>query len=332
MESKYTIRDIADLSGFSFKTVSRVINNEPNVKPETRDKILKVISQTNFKPNLFAKNLSTKTMKNVLVSIRKTYGQNTTQWFDILMSYMNQSARSRQYSLIQEIIYDDGDLINSMLEQSSGFIDAAILFYLQENDKRIELAQNNRIPVVSFESNKQVPVSISNNNKKGILEATQFLFGRGLTRICLLLGARIGVNLDREEAMRDVYLRSGISLDQLEIVHDMNNLEKIKQFVDGKIASGDVPQVFFVSGDEKAIAVYHSVYANGLSIPNDVSIIGFDNIPISKYYYPPLTTMAQDFETLAKEMFAVIDKLLLQAEDVCSIEVDPQLIIRESVK
>jgi DNA-binding LacI/PurR family transcriptional regulator len=332
MERKYTIRDIADLSGFSFKTVSRVINNEPNVKPETRDKIVKVISQTNFKPNLFAKNLSTKTMKNVLVSIRKTYGQNTTQWFDILMSYMNQSARSRHYSLIQEIIYDDGDLINSMLEQSSGFIDAAILFYLQENDKRVELAQNNRIPVVSFERNKQVPVSISNNNKKGILEATQFLFGRGLTRICLLLGARIGVNLEREEAIRDVYLRSGISLDQLEIVHDMNNLERIKQFVDGKIASGDVPQVFFVSGDEKAIAVYHSVYANGLSIPNDVSIIGFDNIPISKYYYPPLTTMAQDFETLANEMFDVIDKLLRQEEDVCSIEVDPQLIIRESVK
>ncbi|MFK7691681.1 LacI family DNA-binding transcriptional regulator [Paenibacillus sp. HJGM_3] len=332
MERKYTIRDIAELSGFSFKTVSRVINNEPNVKPETRDKILKVISNTNFKPNLFAKNLSTKTMKNVLISIRKTYGQNTTQWFDILMSYMNQAARSRHYSLIQEIIYDDGDLINSMMEQSSGYIDAVILFYLQENDKRIELAQNNRIPLISFERNKQVPVSISNNNKKGILEATQFLFGRGLTRICLLLGARIGVNLEREEAIRDVYLRSGISLDQLEIVHDMNNLERIKQFVDGKIAGGDVPQVFFVSGDEKAIAVYHSVYANGLSIPNDVSIIGFDNIPISRYYYPPLTTMAQDFETLANKMFEVIDKLLLQAEDVCSIEVEPQLVIRKSVK
>ena len=332
MDKKYTIRDIANLSGFSFKTVSRVINNEPNVKPDTRDKILKIIAETNFKPNVFAKNLSTKTMKNILVSIRKTYGQNTTQWFDILMSYMNQASRSRRYSLIQEIIYDDADLNHSILEQSSGYIDAAVLFYLQEKDRRIDLVRGNGIPFLSFERHKQVPVSISNNNKKGILEAVRYLFGRGLTRICLLLGAKIEVNLEREEAMKEVYLQNGISLDQLEIVYDMNNLERIKLYVDGKLSSGDIPQVFFVSGDEKAIAVYHSIYTHGLSIPDDVSIMGFDNIPISQYYYPPLTTMAQDFERLANEMFEVIDKLIDQTEPVHSIEVDPQLIIRESVR
>jgi DNA-binding LacI/PurR family transcriptional regulator len=332
MDKKYTIRDIALLSGFSFKTVSRVINNEPNVKPDTRDKIVKIIAETNFKPNLFAKNLSTKTMKNVLVSIRKTFGQNTTGWFDVLMSHMNQAVRGRPYSLILEHIYDDDDLSNSILERSSGYIDVVVLFYLRENDRRIGLARNNGIPILSFEKNRQVPISISNNNRKGMWDATRFLFEKGLTRICLLLGGKVDVNLERGRAIREIYEHYGIPLEQLEIVHDMASLENVKEFVDGKIRSGALPQVFFVSGDEKAIAVYSSIYAHGLSIPADVSVVGFDNIPISQYYYPPLTTVAQNFEKLADEMFKVIDRLLQREENMASLEVDPQLIVRESVQ
>jgi DNA-binding LacI/PurR family transcriptional regulator len=332
MEKNYTIRDIAKLSGYSVKTVSRVINNEPNIKPSTRGKILQVIAETNYKPNVFAKNLSAKKMKNILISIRKTYGENTTQWFDVLMSYMNQAVRHKGYSMIQEIIYDDSDLNNCILEQSGGYIDAVVLFYLKQNDERVEMASRMNIPYLSFERNNQVPISISNNNRKGVLEAANYLFSRGITRICMMLGAKIEVNQEREQAIRDAYAQNGMSPEQLEVVYDMNTLERIKDFADGKLEGGVIPEAFFVSGDEKAIAVYHSVYAHGLSIPNDVSIIGFDNIPISMYYYPPLTTMAQDFEMLANNIFEVIDKLLSKETDIRSIEVDPRLIVRGSVK
>lgn len=332
MNNKYTIRDIAKISGFSFKTVSRVINGEANVKPDTREKILQVIDETNFKPNIYAKNLNNKTNINILVSIRKTHGQNTTQWFDYLMSFMIREAHGKHYTLIQEVINDDIDLENSMLEKSGGYIDILVLFYVQDNDKRIEMAKRNNIPYISFEKHPGVPISIANNNKLGMYQATEFLFRKSLTSICLLLGAQIDVNMERADAIRDVYSRYNIPPNHLEIVYNMNNLEKIKQFVDGCIEENRLPQVFFVSGDEKAIAVYHSVYAHGLSIPQDVSVIGFDNIPISKYYYPPLTTMGQDFERLAGEMFSVIEKLLKRETDIVSVVVDPMLIIRESVK
>ncbi|RED64780.1 LacI family DNA-binding transcriptional regulator [Cohnella lupini] len=332
MERNYTIRDIAKMSGFSFKTVSRVINEEASVKPSTREKILKVIGETNFKPNSYAQNLSNKTNINILVSIRKTHGQNTTQWFDYLMSFMIREAHAKQYTLIQEVIYDDQDLEHSMLEKSGGYIDVVVLFYLQENDKRIELANKNNIPFISFEKNVQAPLSISNNNRRGMVEATEFLIDRGLTNICLLLGAEIDVNVDRAEAIKEVYARRGVPEDRLEIIYDMNNLEAIKHFVDGRIEEGRLPEVFFVSGDEKAIAVFSAVYAHGLSIPKDVSVIGFDNIPISKYYSPPLTTMGQDFERLAAEMFTVIGKLLDGDPGIAPVQVDPQLIVRESVR
>ena len=112
----------------------------------------------------------------------------------------------------------------------------------------------------------------------------------------------------------------------------MNELEKIKCFVDWKIEQDLLPQVFFVSGDEKAIAVYHSIYSHGLSIPQDVSVIGFDNISISNYYYPSLTTVGQNFKELAKQIVYTIDKMVDGDLDVASVEIDLELVIRDSVK
>ena len=174
--------------------------------------------------------------------------------------------------------------------------------------------------------------SVCNNNRKGVREAAEYLIQRGLSRICFLLGSKTTVNLERESALIEYYKEKSLPLEHLEIVYDMNNLERVKQFTKEKIENDQLPEVFFVSGDEKAIAVYHAVYANGLSIPEDVSVIGFDNIPISKYYYPALTTVAQNFSQLAKEMFHLIDRLLEKDENIASIEVDPKLIVRSSVK
>ena len=329
---KYTIRDIAQLSGYSIKTVSRVINNEPNIKPSTKAKIMQVIQETKFRPNLYAKNLNTKTTTNILISIRKTHGQNTTKWLDTLMSYIVSVASKKQFTIIQEIIYDDSELGNSILEASSGYIDVVILFYVEAGDKRIEIARNNNIPYVAFEEADDVHISVSNNNRKGVMDAIQFLFGRELFRICLLLGGKTNVNMTRAQAAIEAYGAHGQSAEQLEIVYNMNNLEKIKSYVDDKIESRTLPDVFFVSGDEKAIAIYHSVYNHGLTIPHDVSVIGFDNISISPYYFPPLTTVGQNFEQLATELFIVIDQILNGDQDIASKEVDPHLIVRGSVK
>lgn len=332
MNGKYTIRDIAAITGFSFKTVSRVINDEPNVKPSTKEKILQAIAETGYKPNIYARSLNGKSIRNLLVSIRKTHGQNTTQWFDYFMSHLIRESQRHRYTIIQEVVYDDEDLERSMLEQSSGYIDAVVLFYVGDNDKRIEQARSGGVPFVSFEKHPLAPVSISNNNRKGMREAARFLFDRGLTNICLLLGAEIDVNLEREAAMQEAYRERGVPLDRLEVAYRMNNLDNIKRYVEGRIEAGRLPEAFFVSGDEKAIAVYSAVYGKGLSIPGDVSVIGFDNIPISSYYYPPLTTMGQNFEALASEMVQVIDRMLAGDTDVTSVQVDPELIVRGSVK
>lgn len=332
MDKKYTIKDIARLAEVSFKTVSRVINNEPNVRPETRRRVLSIIEETHFKPNLFAKNLHNKSVRNILISIRKAHGQNTTQWFDVLMSHLMKIAGSRMYNLIYEVVYDDEELAHSMLERLGGFIDAVILFYLEENDKRIELARRSGVPYLSFEKNRQVPVSVSNNNRKGVEEVAEYLFGRGLTRICFMLGAEIEVNQERADAMRRAYERYGIPSGRLEIAYRMNNLESIHDYVTCKIDRRELPEVFFVSGDEKAVAVYSALLGSGLRIPEDVSVIGFDNIPISRYYTPPLTTMGQDFERLAGELVATVDKIVNREPGIVPVEVEPKLIIRNSVR
>ncbi|MFS0725458.1 LacI family DNA-binding transcriptional regulator [Paenibacillus sp. 1P07SE] len=333
MEKKPTIRDIATMTGYSFKTVSRVINQEPNVKPATKAAIEKAIAETNYKPNMYARNLNGKKLFNILVSIRKARGQNTTQWFDMFMAQLIGSAQGRPYTIIQEVIYDDSELSQSMLEQSGGYIDVLVLFYVQDEDKRIEMARRSGIPFVSFEKHPTVPLSVSNNNRKGMLDAAAFLFGRGVTRICLLLGGQLAVNREREEALKAAYRLHGIPEEGLEIVYGMNNFERIKQYAEERIREDRLPEVFFVSGDEKALAIYHAVYSSGRSIPGDVGVIGFDNIPSSAYYYPPLTTMGQNFGQLAAEMLTVVDHLVAGTDEpILSIEVDPELIIRQSIQ
>ena len=151
--------------------------------------------------------------------------------------------------------------------------------------------------------------------------------------IAYLKGAvDINVNRERANAMVEAYQAHGVPLDRLEVVYHMNELEKIKCFVDWKIEQDLLPQVFFVSGDEKAIAVYHSIYSHSLSIPQDVSVIGFDNISISNYYYPSLTTVGQNFKELAKQIVYTIDKMVDGDLDVASVEIDLELVIRDSVK
>ena len=110
-----TIRDVARECGVSTQTISRVINESQNVNEKTRKLVKEKIRELGYKPNLYAKNLSKRKMKNILVSIRRSRGHTATIWTNILVSEIFSYNRNKNISLFMEQYYDDEGLKNSLL-------------------------------------------------------------------------------------------------------------------------------------------------------------------------------------------------------------------------
>ena len=136
---KITIKEVAKECGVSTQTVSRVINESMKVRKSTRELVERKIKELGYKPNLYAKNLSWKKNKNILVSVRRIKGHTATIWTNILVSEIFACNKDRNISIFMEQYYEDEDLKNSLLNSSNTFIDGVIIFYEKENDKRIKI-------------------------------------------------------------------------------------------------------------------------------------------------------------------------------------------------
>lgn len=328
-----TIYDIAKLSGFSPKTVSRVINNEDNVKESTYKKIKKVMDENNYLPNVYAQNLVKKKSWNILITVKKAEVY-PLKWFDILLESLIIEAKKNNINVIIEYFEEGLSLSDSILEESSGFIDGAILFYEIENDPRIDFFKRRNIPFVIFgKSNTEKVIYISNNDFGAVYNLMEFLFEHKMYNNLLLIGNKSLVNLERVKGAIAAYEKYGINLSLLEVVYDLETIEDINKYAEKHINKMDLPDSIFVSGDEKVIGLYHDLNRKKIIVPSEVSVIGFDNIPISGYYSPSLTTIAQDYCLLSEKIIEILLKQLNKEIFVKkNIEIDTKLIIRESVK
>ncbi len=326
-----TITELAEICGVSIKTVSRVINDEPNVRAETRDLVRTTMRKHKYRPSVFARNLGRKTVTTLLISIRRTRSFANTIWLERLLKEVIDAAQEVGFRVLVETYFDEFDEKKSAMIEGS-LVDAVIVFYERHNDARIELAKEFGIPVVVFgHSAGDVPY-VSNKNEEAMTNAYAYLFSRGLRRSRLILGDKFGTNLDRYEGARRAHQEKGIDTALLEVDWGVNSPETVKNIVSAAIQSGDLPDVFFISGDEKALGAYNAIHECGLRIPDDISVVGFDDIPVSRYLTPPLTTIRQDFRGLAYALVDCASRLIEGEQGGRGVEVPTELIIRGSTR
>lgn len=326
-----TITDISKKTGYSIKTISRVINDEKGVRESTRNKIRQVIEETGYRPNTYARNLGVKQDKNILISIKKEKGALTTRWINILLDKIIPHFKKFDFSIIIEEYYEKSDINSSLLKKSSNLIDGMILFYEDENDERIKLANKFKVPYVIFgESNTKESVYISNENFLGSKKGTKYLLERGIEDIELILGNKRLTNIERANGAKAAYLENEIDLEKLNVTYSLTSPKDVYEYIMKVYQSKKTPQGIFVSGDEKAVGAIKAINDLGLSIPKDVSILGFDNLPISEFYSPALTTVAQDYEKLAEQTSTKLINIINGVKEG-SIKISNKLIIRESV-
>lgn len=331
MKSKnFTIKDIANFSGYSTQTVSRVINNDDKVKEETRKKVLEIIEKYGYKPNLYAKSLVAKTNKNILILLKRKSGHKATIWTNTLVNEIILKNTRSDISILVEQYYDDEELKKSLINKSSMFIDGVILFYEEKNDKRIELLKKNNIPFVTFgKSYSDETIYVSNDDFNSSLKATEYLIKTGIEKLIFISASPTPMNEQRVAGVIEAYKKQNRDMKNLIIERNINTSNEIKALV--KKYKDNLPDCFFVNGDEKAIVLIRELFNYNISTPQKVKVMGFDNLPLSEYIIPSLTTVSMNYKELAKKL---LEKLfnIIEGKKEKSEEVSSSLIIRESTK
>ena len=307
------------------------------MKKETRDKILKIIKSTGYDVNLIARSLRKKRTGILMVFVEKNAANYIGNFHNVFIRFLDSEANRLGYKLIvskssaykvEENKHDGFYLLKN------GFADGAIIFDTRETDRRIDYLVERDIPfVIVGRDNVYESTSFVNldNVKAGYLGA-EHLIKRGNKSIRFFLGDKnFTVNQDRAkgfiQAFNDYHIKSELMHIDYGIMDPKSAYEKMKN-----ILGEEVPDALFVSGDQRAIGVYHAIQEKGLKIPRDIAVLGIDNIPLSKYYYPALTTINQSVRKMAKGAIEILNQHLKDPESYTHQRIifQPKLIIRNS--
>ena len=325
---KITIYDIARISGVSPKTVSRVINGGERVKPETYQAVMKVIDELSYVPNAYAQNLTKKETINILISVKKMESFPLI-WFQTLLDKVLQTCKEYGVNAIVEYFSEEDTISNSIISSTGSLIDGVIVFYESKEDIRINYLQKNKMPFIVFgESRTPNVVYVSNNNFQATYDMMKLVSKENINSMWLLMGGESLVNIDRERGVRAFLNDNNYEMD-LKVVYGLTTIDSVYSYATRHLSNQNYPDLIFVSGDEKVQGLIRSCYEKEITIPDDISIIGFDNIPISQYYTPALSTISPNYVKLAQEMIEGV-LAIIKGESVTSVEVSTKLVRRQS--
>ena len=325
---KITIYDIARISGVSPKTVSRVINGGERVKPETYQAVMKVIDELSYVPNAYAQNLTKKETINILISVKKMESFPLI-WFQTLLDKVLQTCKEVGVNAIVEYFGEGDSIKDSIISSTGSLVDGVIVFYEGQDDSRIQYLKKNNMPFIVFgESHTDGVIYVSNNDFKAGYDLMEAVEEKGFKKMWLLMGGPSLVNKNRENGVREFVKEKRYDID-LEVTYGLFTIESVYDYVKEHLSTSNIPDIIFVSGDEKVQGVIRGCYEKGILIPDQLTIVGFDNIPIAKYYTPALSTIAPNYTELAKEMIEGV-LAIINGEQRESVEVSASLIRRQT--
>jgi len=302
------IFDVARLAGVSHQTVSRVINDLPNVRDATRARVQQAIAQLNYSPSPAARALVTRRTRTIGLIVPDTsdYGPAS------IMMHFNVAARAARYSVETVALLDPDPsgvraVVEALLRQRVDVVvlivdDVAVL----EVIRGLEIG----VPFVAVAASaRRGPSIVSIDQYRGARSAVRHLVELGHRRILHVAGPPSATDaIERIRGWRDE-----LAANRLELVEPA--------FGDWTAASGyDIGRALdlagatavFVSNDHMSIGLMSALRERGLSVPDDVSVVGFDDLPEAPYLFPPLTTVRQDFAALGSLM---MQKVLLAVEE-----------------
>ncbi len=332
------IRDIARLAGVGVSTVSRVINEHPDVKDETREKILKIIKESNYIPNNSARILKKNNTNNIGVLVKGVFNPFFAEMINIIGNRINEAGYTMILQQNDYATEDDVDNLIAFVKEKrlQGIICLGGNF-LNINDESFQFLD---IPVVLTSVNtlskesKSKFSSIGIDNVLAAKASIQYLINKGHRNIGILLGEKndVGISGLRLEGYKKALEENNIPYSEENVFigdYDYSGAYRVtKEIINNR---KDITAIFSIS-DIMAVGAAKSVIDQGLKVGEDISIMGFDGMDISKYYNPGITTVKQPKKNMANNSIDLLLALLAKKEDHKHIIFETKIIERESCK
>lgn len=318
-----SIRDVARLAEVSHQTVSRVLNDHPSIRPETRARVVEVMAQLQYRPNRAARALVTSRSQTIgiLAAGSTNYGAASS------IAAIETAARARGYwvSTANIDVKDPESIPAGIAHLMAQSVDGLVVIAPQVRVLRALAAEQLDVPYVTLQSTElDADHTLSVDQVAGARLATRHLIELGHRSIYHLAGPQDWI--EAEARMRG-FLAEMSASDIPTTAPILGDWTAEFGYYAGREMLGvrDFTAIFS-SNDQMALGLLHAIRDEGLEVPRDVSIVGFDDIPEAAHFWPPLTTVRQDFAELGRRCVDV----LLGSTDAEATSLVPELVVRRS--
>ena len=295
--SQVTIRDVAALAGVSHQTVSRVINDSERVRPETRSRVEAAIEELGYHPNAIARSMAR--------GHTHTIGCISPNLSNYIFASMIESAQAearRQGFFILTGSAPSVDEVQPLLDEMLNRRVDGLLILNPRDDNRyrylLPLIQRG-MPVVYLKNSPkgELVSSVCCDDQNGSYQATRYLLELGHTSIATIIGPENEeCTQDRVEGYRQALLEAGTNPEEVLITKGDWTAESGGQAIRQLLASEIPFSSVFAQNDQMAVGAIRALRDAGLRVPQDISVIGYDDIPLASYFDPPLTTIRQPMD------------------------------------
>ena len=328
-----TLEDIARLSGSSRSTVSRVINGDPNVRDATREKIMEVIREVNFQPNLAARGLAVGRVSVVgLVIPMGVSAIFTDPFFPLLIQGVSAGCTAKDYSVMLWVAEPDYERRMISKIMYNGLVDGVIVSSMLLDDPIVMALEESELPFVLIgrhPSNEQVSY-VDLDNQKSASDAVSYLLNMGRQRVASISGPKnMIVGQDRLQGYKNALTQHEVPLNERLMVEGDFTEEGGYRAMQSLLSAR--PDAVFIASDSMALGAMRAIQEKGLRIPQDVAVIGFDDIAPSSRSTPTLSTVRQPIQEMGAKAAEVIIEMILNPEmGPQKIILETGLVLRES--
>ncbi|WP_163101633.1 LacI family DNA-binding transcriptional regulator [Peribacillus alkalitolerans] len=332
-----TIKDVAKLAKVAPSTVSRVIANNPRISERTKEKVREAMNELGYHPNFIARSLanqSTQVIGLVLPNSTDVFFQNP--FFPTVLRGLSEGAHERQYALQISTGKTEDEIYDGVVQMvQGGRVDGVILLYSRIEDRVLTYLKERKFPFVvigkPFKDVEQI-THVDNDNYKATKEATKYLLDLGHKQIGFIGGdLNFVVTIERllgyEKALREAGIQSNDDF----IIHSQFLREGGQEAISKLLNLKNPPTALVVADDLMALGVLNTLSEMNISVPDDISILSFNNVLFSELSKPPLTSVDINiFELGYQAAKSLIQLLENPKEPVKRLIVPHELVKRQS--
>ncbi len=328
---RITTKDIARICGVSRGTVDRALHNRPGINPETRDRIIKKAKELGYRPNMVARSL----VKGQTMSIGVVVFDLYNRFFAQLLNSMEQRAREQGYftyvTLTEKNPEVEKKCLSNLVERN---VDGIILFSVCKGEKYEEFLRNLNKPVITVGNiiSHQWPF-VGINYRQGIKDAVEDIVNKGYEKIIYVstpLTQRKGINMHALEERCAGYLEA---CNEMNIYHNALVIQQkdYLNVLDEVLFKDNLKTAILCSGDIYALEILLHLKERGIKVPEQVGLMGFDDIDILKYVTPAISTVSYSIDAIGSYAVDYLIRNIKQDEVPICTYLDHYVVIRDSL-